>query len=91
MSSMEFLIYEVFHDGGGPRVSGIVNKGSVSLGAEFVAVRDGSGSSNPVKLKVSKIIAYRREITELPTGMSGELHVDGNGIGQLEGGGMLMD
>ena len=83
MSNIEFLIYEVQPDGEVTRVSGIVNKGKVSLNAEFVSVRSESGAESPVLLKVSSIVAYRRQIAELPTGMSGELHVSGEGAGQL--------
>ena len=91
MSNVEFLIHEVQHDGEVTRVSGIVNKGAVALNAEFVSVRSDSGATTPVALRVSNIIAYRRQIAELPKGMSGELHVSGAGVTQLEKGGMLTD
>ena len=78
-------------DGEVIRVSGIVNKGKVTSSTEFVSVRSESGAESPVSLKVSSIVAYRRQIAELPTGMSGELHVSGDGAGQLGKHGMLTD
>jgi hypothetical protein len=83
MSNVEFLIHQVQQDGEVTRVSGIVNMGKVSLNTEFVSVRSESGGESPVLLKVSNIVAYRRQVAELPTGMSGELHMSGDGVGQL--------
>lgn len=83
MSNVEFLIHEVQQDDEGIRVSGIANKGKVSLNAEFVSLRSEAGVESPVSLKVSSIVAYRRQIAELPTGMSGELYLSGDGAGQL--------
>jgi hypothetical protein len=83
MSNIEFLIHEVQQYGEGTRVSGIVNKGNVSLNTKFVSVQSDAGAEISVSLKVSSIVAYRRQIAELPTGMSGELHLSGDGGGQL--------
>jgi hypothetical protein len=91
MSNVEFLIHEVQQDGEVMRVSGIVNKGNVSLSTEFVSVRSESGAESPVSLSVSSIVAYRRQISELPTGMSGELHMSGDGAGHLAKHFMLTD
>lgn len=91
MSNVEFLVHEVQQDGEITRVSGIVNKGNVALNAEFVSLRSQSGAEGPVSLKASSIVAYRRQIAELPTGMSGELHMSGDGAGQLAKHFMLTD
>lgn len=91
MSNVEFLIHEVQQDGEVTRVSGIVNKGKVSSSTAFVLVRRESGAVSPVSLKVLSIVAYRRQIAELPTGMSGELQVIGDGVGELGKHGMLTD
>ena len=91
MSNVEFLVHEVNYDEEGTRVSGIVNKGKVSLNTKFLSLLDESGAAIHVALRVSRIIAYRREIGELPTGMSGELCVAGDGATQLEKHRMLTD
>jgi len=44
-----------------------------------------------LELKVTKIITYRREVTELPTGMSGELFLQGDGADQLRRRALLVD
>ncbi|MCC8443902.1 hypothetical protein LN449_15440 [Xanthomonas cannabis] len=91
MSNLEFLIHEVKPCGEVVSVSGIVNKGKVPLRAEFVSLRNESGDESVVSLKVSNIVAYRRQIDELPTGMSGELHLSGDGASQLAKHFMLTD
>ena len=91
MSNIEFLIHEVQQDGEVTRVTEIVNKGKVPVNAEFVSVRSEAGATNPVALRVSSVVAYRRQIPELPTGMSGELHVSGDGAALLAKHCMLRD
>lgn len=91
MSNTEFLIHEVHQDGNVTRVSGIVNKGTVSLNTRFASVQSKPGATSPVDLSVSNIVAYRKQIPELPAGMSGELHVSGVGAGQLAKHCMLTD
>lgn len=84
MSNIEFLVYEIKQDGDIARVGGIVNKGKISVGVTFSYVLDKFGEKTSVRLEVTDIVAYRRQITELPNGMSGELHVIGEGIGLIE-------
>ena len=91
MSKTEFLIYEAYQDGNVTRVSGIVNKGTVSLNTRFASVQGQQGVTSPVDLSVSNIVAYRKQLPELPTGMSGELQISGDGGNQLAKHCMLTD
>jgi len=79
MSNIEFLVHDVRFEQEIALVSGVVNKGEILDGSTFILARHGSNEVQGVSLSVSKIIAYRREIDSLPTGMSGELHLIGTG------------
>jgi hypothetical protein len=78
MSDVEFLVHEVRTDGEAVLISGIVSKGKVVLGSQFIGIQAEHGGLRSTMLAVEKVVAYRREIGELPTGMSGELQVAGN-------------
>jgi hypothetical protein len=84
MSVIEFLVHDVRFEGGAAFVSGIVNKGAVATGSAFTLVRTESAETSPVNLSVEAIVAYRRTIDELPTGMSGELKLVGEGSATLK-------
>lgn len=90
MSDTEFLVHEVRSDGGVTFVSGIVNKGSILEKLSFTSIRSEVTDSIPVVLTVTKIVAYRRELRELPRGMSGELHLVGEGAELLKKHDMLL-
>ena len=80
MSNIEFLVHDVRFEQEVALISGIVNKGEILEGTTFIFARQESTEVQNVHLVVSKIIAYRREIDSLPTGMSGELHLIGRGV-----------
>lgn len=83
MSTVEFLIHDVHFDADVALVAGIVNKGEIPIGISFVSIRSKS-EARAIQLAVEKIITYRREIDKLPTGMSGELHLKGEGADLLK-------
>lgn len=92
MPSIEFLISASSSSVDGLVVQGVCNAGSIQLGSEFIElIKESNGQVISVKpaLQVSKIIAYRREIDALPTGMTGELHLSGRVDAQLEHGYLL--
>lgn len=92
MSSIEFLISASSSSGDGLVVQGVCNAGIIKLGSQFAElIKESDGQAISVKpaLQVSKIIAYRREIDELPTGMTGELHLSGKIDAQLVHGHLL--
>lgn len=79
MSDIEFLIHEVRIEAGVTLASGIVNKGKIPVGTSFTSVNQAASGTHAVHLLVKKVVAYRREIEELPAGMSGELILEGRG------------
>lgn len=79
MCSAEFFVHEARLEEGGALVSGIVNKGIVRRGDVCPAARLETRAKQAVSLSIARIIAYRRELDELPTGMSGELRLVGKG------------
>lgn len=83
MVGIEFLIHEIRVEAGVTLASGIVNKGGVPIGTTFSLVRHPSSEVREVHLSVKKVVAYRREIGELPSGMSGELTLEGRGAEHL--------
>ena len=83
-------MHQVQHDGDAARVSGIVNDGHVPVNGEFVSMRSEAGTTAPIALRVSSIVTYRKLVAELPKGMSGELHVCGDGVSRLEAHCLLM-
>jgi len=88
--TIEFLISDASASPGEIVVRGICNQGCIGLSQSFSCVDvNAEGPSYPVNLVVSKIVAYRREIDELPSGMSGELHLSGSTLVQLKHGDML--
>lgn len=73
-------------------VTGIVNKGAVRLGSVFTQVTLPSQADNvtcQVQLTIIKIVAYRHVLDELPSGMTGEIHMQGTGSDCLVPGGMI--
>jgi hypothetical protein len=90
MSEAEFLVRGVSSGGDGVLVSGIVNKGSIANGVTFSLLRARDASEQKVELVVTKIVTYSREVTELPSGMSGDLYLDGFGIELIQGRDMLV-
>ena len=84
-SKIEFLVHRILSQGDGVIIQGIVNSGNIKVGDAFLNVHNRSSGEEAINLGkklispviISKIIAYRREIDELPKGMSGELHVHG--------------
>lgn len=81
-------------------VTGLVNEGIVHVGSMFnlattcliqsgQAVPQGEGTNHEIQLAVTKIIAYRHVLEELPTGMTGELHLQGVGGNSVAAGMML--
>jgi hypothetical protein len=83
MSDIEFLIHEVRTEAGVTFASGIVNKGKIPVGTAFTSVNQIESGTHEVYLSVKRIVAYRREIDELPSGMSGELTLEGQGADLL--------
>jgi hypothetical protein len=77
MSDIEFLIHEVRTEAGVTFASGIVNKGNIRVGTTFTSVRQVESGTHEFHLSVKKVVAYRREIDDLPSGMSGELTLEG--------------
>lgn len=83
-STIEFEIYRVIDSEDGVLLHGIVLKGDIKIGDQFLKFCEMPKGIDVPKypatslhpLKISKIIAYRRELDELPKGMSGELHVN---------------
>ena len=90
MSEAEFLVRGVSSGADGVLVSGIVNKGSIVKGATFSLLRMQDASEQKVELVVTKIVTYRREVTELPSGMSGDLYLAGFGIELIQDRDMLV-
>lgn len=58
------------------------------IGQVFRVVTSNKGERKEVELLVVKIITYRRELDELSTGLTGDLHVEG-GVSLLGHGDML--
>lgn len=79
MSDIEFLIHEVRTEEGVTFASGIVNKGKIPIGTAFTSVKQIESGTHEIHLSVKRVVAYRREIDELPQGMSGELTLEGQG------------
>jgi hypothetical protein len=90
MSEVEFYVYDARSEGGLRLVAGVVNKGSIPVGLVFKSVRSGISEVKPEALAVAKTITYRREVAELPEGMSGELQLLGEGIDSLQKRDMLV-
>jgi hypothetical protein len=82
---IEFLTETVEHRTGHVVVAGLVNAGVVRLGSVFTqaTLPQADNAGCEVRLTVSKIVAYRHELDELPTGMTGELHLQGTGADRL--------
>ena len=81
----EFLVSECLATPEGLLVRGICNRGTITLGEVFDSVVRERDPATPaaLQLRVSGIVAYRRAITELPHGMSAELHCTGSGAEEL--------
>ena len=71
MADIEFFIHGVRMDGDICCVSGIVNKGNLSVGAAFTSYRNTFSEVKTASFNIAKIIAYRRSLEILPKGMSG--------------------
>jgi hypothetical protein len=84
MSSVEFLVHETHEEAGNLVVGGIVSKGDVAKGMIFTLVRAADSGERRVELVVTKITAYRRELDELPKGVSGGLFLVGLGANLLK-------
>jgi hypothetical protein len=84
MHEVEFLVLGVQSDSAGAIVSGVVNKGKVTMGRIFSRAKSDITGDVEVKLAINKIVTYRREINSLPRGMSGDLHLTGTGIEALK-------
>lgn len=67
MSSKEFLVFKTDNRPDSMHIHGIVNKGNITLGDEFLF-----GKGQEI-LNVIEIKAYKHKIESLPQGMSGEL------------------
>jgi hypothetical protein len=81
---VSFLVHSVMSVDGDFLTGGIVDSGAVRCGTVFREVallrEDGSrGAAEEIELSVVKIVAYQRDIDELPQGMSGGLHLRGRG------------
>ena len=81
----EFLVSECIATPEGWLVRGICNRGTITLGEVFDSVVSERAAATPaaLQLRVNGIVAYRRSITELPCGMSAELHCTGAGAEKL--------
>jgi hypothetical protein len=90
MPGSEFLIHEVNIGGGVISVTCIVNKGDIALGDLFFAAQKAGSPKQEVSLSVRKIIAYRRKLNPLPSGMSGDLILEGRGADGLSKHDMLL-
>jgi hypothetical protein len=82
--SAEFLVHDVRVEERDVLVSGIVNKGEIRRGDICCAARPEEQPEQAVSLSIVRITAYRRELDELPTGMSGELQLIGKGANLLK-------
>ncbi|NQD38797.1 hypothetical protein HPT27_17410 [Permianibacter sp. IMCC34836] len=77
-ATTEFLVSEAIPLKGGLIVRGVCSSGHVLAGQEFTGVKSRDGAwTHEFKLTVSRIIAYRREISELPISMTAEVHLAG--------------
>jgi hypothetical protein len=50
---------------------------------------DGAHVSHPIELQVKQVTTYRRNVEELPSGMSGELHCIGSVATELRPGDLI--
>jgi len=87
---IEFLIDSFEKTDKGIRICGAVNLGTIRLGSFFssASTEPLSGTMDApvgekVSLAVKRIIAYGQELDQLPEGMSGELHLLGDGADEI--------
>ncbi|MEY4565073.1 MAG: hypothetical protein RLY14_43 [Planctomycetota bacterium] len=64
-------------------IQGRVHQGTIRRGIVFTGVEDISAGVPTVKLRVDKIVAYCHSLDDLPEGMTGELHLTGDGMETL--------
>jgi hypothetical protein len=101
-SVIEFLVDQVFEQDNHLRIQGACNYGPIYKGDTFLLASKSEidltkilrqEEQNPPRLNVrkilltvEKIITYHQEVDELPTGMSGELFVVGEGQEEIKPG-----
>jgi len=61
-------------------IQGRVHQGTIRRGLFFTDVEDKSAGVPTIKLRVDKIVAYGHSLDDLPEGMTGELHLTGDGM-----------
>ncbi len=89
---IEFFVFECQQVDGATILAGVVNLGVVKIGTVFDAATGESvekTSSEPgssVRLSVTRIVTYGHQVDELHQGMTGELVVEGDGLGELQHG-----
>lgn len=92
--SNEFLVSEISVATDGYTAFGITNCGTIVIGDVFSKLRRKFAPDETkvydIDLRVSAIVAYRRQIDELPEGMGGELVLTGTVATTLEANDMLM-
>ena len=100
---MEFGVYRIVKSGrAGLVVDGRCNSGRISVGIEFKRVYSaiveksrlgyqdvGRTRLASVKLKVTRIEAYGRDLSEIETGLTARLHLAGSGADQVPDGSIL--
>jgi hypothetical protein len=90
----EFLVSEVHQHPGYVIVDGICNAGTIPLAAVISSLRKSPRDKELVLsidgLIVQRIVAYRRDIEELPSGMGGSLQLAGIQASSIEPDDMLI-
>lgn len=89
----EFLTSEALQQQDEVVIKGICNQGEIRLGLAFTEIEiENEKNVKYISLPVVKIIAYRISLSQLPSGMSGELHFEKNSsidVNLLKHGNML--
>jgi hypothetical protein len=65
---------------GADSVIGRCYRGPLKLGVVFTSFEDESGTMHSVRLKITRIEAYRRELDELDEALTARLHLRGDGL-----------